>query len=157
MEVEKLIEIIVPGRLSRHLRPSVEYYLVAVGKYTRVRLTPVELGGDLNRVDAGSILRRESERILRNVGERRFVLLDVHGYQMSSEEFARLINENLTHHSYVIFVVGGPLGVHEELRECAHIRLSLSKMTLNHELCVVVLLEQIFRAFKILRGERYHY
>ena len=105
------------------------------------------------RVDVVEV--REDEALSRRIPERAFVsLLDAGGRAYSSEAFARWLEERRQAGRDVCFVVGGPFG--SALERCDH-RLSLGPMTLPHQLARVVLLEQLFRAHKILAGEPYHH
>ena len=105
------------------------------------------------RVDVVEV--REDEAVARRIPERAFVsLLDEGGRAYSSEAFARWLEERRQAGRDVCFVVGGPFGT--DLARCDH-RLSLGPMTLPHQLARVVLLEQLFRAHKILAGEPYHH
>lgn len=91
-----------------------------------------------------------------NAGE--FVVaLDRQGKQMSSERFAKFLNDKMLEgNNKITFVIGGPLGLSEHLQQESDLTLSISLMTLPHELSKVILLEQIYRAFSILKGEKYH-
>jgi 23S rRNA (pseudouridine1915-N3)-methyltransferase len=85
------------------------------------------------------------------------ILLDMHGSELTSEKFAAFIERKLTHYKKdIAFFVGGAEGFSDAEREKADFLLSLSKMTLPHELARVFILEQIYRAFTIIRGEKYH-
>ena len=98
---------------------------------------------------------REDEQVERRIPERAYVsLLDADGKEYSSEAFARWLEDRRQAGRDVCFVVGGPYGT--ALERCDH-RLSLGPMTLPHQLARVVLLEQLFRAHKILAGEPYHH
>jgi 23S rRNA (pseudouridine1915-N3)-methyltransferase len=103
-------------------------------------------------------LRAEADGVLRALPEGAYVIaLDTGGAQRSSEEFAeRLAALGLDGRSTVAFVVGGSAGLDASVLERADEALSLGKMTLPHQLARVVLLEQLYRAFRILRGEPYH-
>ncbi|MBC5647760.1 23S rRNA (pseudouridine(1915)-N(3))-methyltransferase RlmH [Christensenella tenuis] len=98
----------------------------------------------------------EGERILRKC-EGYVIACDVRGKEMSSESFAEKVGSLMSGgNSTLTFVIGGSLGLSADVLGRADLRLSLSRMTLPHRLFRIVLLEQVFRAFKILRGETYH-
>jgi len=101
--------------------------------------------------EKGGEVRKEGERLLAKAGP--FVLLDEGGRQMSSEEFARWLEGRAS----VDFVMGGAYGVSDRVREKAADTLSLSRMTLTHEMARVVFLEQLYRALMIRRGGGYHH
>lgn len=77
--------------------------------------------------------------------------------EYSSEEFASKLENSLNSLSEIVFVIGGPLGIDDSLRNGAIFSISFSKMTFTHEMCVILLLEQLFRSFKIMKNEKYHY
>ncbi len=103
--------------------------------------------------NAAAALRKEGERILRQAGEREFILLDEAGKKMASTEFADLLRDK----NSCRFVVGGPYGVSSPVKEAASMRVSLSPMTFPHELARVILLEQIYRGLSIIKGKGYHH
>lgn len=103
-----------------------------------------------------AVKEAEGERILKKC-EGYVIACDVQGTQMSSEAFAHKLDALMTGGAGVIcFVIGGSLGLSAQVLKRADVRLSVSEMTLPHRLFRIVLLEQIFRAFKIMNGETYH-
>jgi 23S rRNA (pseudouridine1915-N3)-methyltransferase len=105
------------------------------------------------------IIAGESELIRHKVKRGEFfILLDVEGKELSSVEFAKRIeNLALKSVSNLVFVVGGAYGVSEDIKDLADLRLSLSKMTFSHQIIRVIFLEQLYRAFTIMRNEQYHH
>ncbi|HBR80735.1 MAG: Ribosomal RNA large subunit methyltransferase H [Candidatus Uhrbacteria bacterium GW2011_GWE2_45_35] len=105
------------------------------------------------------VLKNETEKIQRTISKGSFmVVLEAVGKNFSSEKFATeidKISENSTRE--IVFVIGGPLGLSDEIKKQANLLLSLSPMTMPHDLARVVLLEQIYRAMTILKGKVYHY
>jgi 23S rRNA (pseudouridine1915-N3)-methyltransferase len=108
---------------------------------------------EINRV-----LDREGERILKLVGDNDIlVALDIQGSSISSEAFAQLVDRwNLSGKSRVNLVIGGSHGLSEEVKRRANYRLSFSPMTFPHQMAVLMLTEQLYRGFKILKNEPYH-
>ncbi len=104
------------------------------------------------------ILSKEAERILKAVKEDSFVItLEIEGIQLSSEEFAeKMENLAVSGVSHITFIIGGSLGLGAEVRKRADFSLSFSKMTFPHQLMRVILLEQIYRSYRIIAGEPYH-
>jgi len=151
------IEIIVPGKISKHLLPAEEFYKEKLSRFSQIEVNFVPLGGDVNTDNPKVILSKEAENINKKLKGRRYYLIDLWGREMNSEEFAIFIDRGFQMNSELIFVIGGPLGVDENLRKNATERISFSKMTFTHEMCLIILLEQLFRGFKILRNEKYHY
>jgi len=131
--------VLAVGRLRTPFADDVQHYQKLLSRYARLEL--VEL--------------REDEQLSRRLPDRAFVsLLDRGGVMPDSTEFSSFLESRRQSGLDLCFVVGGPYGL--ELPE-AHHRLSLGKLTLPHQLARVVLLEQLFRAHKILAGEPYHY
>jgi len=151
------IELIVPGKLSKHLQPAFDYYVEKLNRFAKISVHFVELGGDLNTEDEKTILKKEAEHIKKRLKDRKFILLDLWGKELTSIEYARFLENTINKLSEIVFVIGGPLGIDDSLRENALAKISLSKMTFTHEMCVILFLEQTFRAFKILKNEKYHY
>jgi 23S rRNA (pseudouridine1915-N3)-methyltransferase len=130
--------VLAVGRVRPPYADDVEHYRRLLGRHARVELVEV----------------REDDALERRVPARAYVsLLDGAGTAYDSEGFARWLEQRRHAGRDVCFVVGGPSGT--RLRRCDH-RLSLGPMTLPHQLARVVLLEQLFRAHKILAGEPYH-
>ena len=131
--------VLAVGRLRPPFSDDIEHYAKLLRRQARVEI--VEVADD--------------EALLRRVPERAYVvLLDTAGRQHSSEDFARFLEQRRQGGRDVCFVVGGPYGTALERHD--HL-LSLGPMTLPHQLARVVLLEQLFRAHKILAGEPYHH
>ena len=105
------------------------------------------------------VLAKETQRLLAIIPENSYViLLDVIGKQLSSPELASKIDSlALNGHSHITFVIGGAFGYTDALRKRADFALSFSKMTFTHQMIRLLLIEQIYRAFKISRGEKYHW
>jgi 23S rRNA (pseudouridine1915-N3)-methyltransferase len=131
--------VLAVGRLRPPFSDDVQHYSKLLGRHARVDLVEV----------------REDDELERRIPERSYVvLLDREGTAHSSEGFARFLEERRQGGRDVCFVVGGPFGTQLERHD--H-RLSFGPLTLPHQLARVVLLEQLFRAHKILAGEPYHH
>ena len=104
-------------------------------------------------------LTAEGERRLKQVPEGSYLMvLDVYGKELSSEALAEHINKlGIKGQSNITFLIGGAFGLSEELRSRADLRLSFSQMTFTHQMVRLLLVEQIYRSFKINRGEKYHW
>jgi len=105
------------------------------------------------------VLERETQRLLAIIPANSYViLLDVIGKQLSSPDLAAKLDElALAGNSHITFVIGGAFGYIDALRKRADLALSFSKMTFTHQMIRLLLIEQIYRAFKISRGEKYHW
>jgi 23S rRNA (pseudouridine1915-N3)-methyltransferase len=131
--------VLAVGRLRPPFTDDVQHYSKLLSRHTRVDLVEV----------------REDDELERRIPERSYVvLLDAAGTEHSSEGFARFLEERRQGGRDVCFVIGGPFGTRLDRHD--HL-LSLGSMTLPHQLARVVLLEQLFRAHKILAGEPYHH
>jgi 23S rRNA (pseudouridine1915-N3)-methyltransferase len=139
--VSRIVRIVVVavGRLRPPYADDVQHYQKLLARHARLELVEV----------------REDEQVGRRLPERAFVsLLHEHGEGLDSVGFSRFLEDRRQSGRDLAFVVGGPFGLH--LEDVEH-RLSLGPMTLPHQLARVVLLEQLYRAHKILAGEPYHY
>ena len=151
------LTLIAVGRLKeRYWREAADEYLKRLGPYATVRVAEID-DRDSGR-DAARALAEEGADILRAVPEGAHVItLEIGGKQRSSEQFAaRLAALALDGRSSVAFVIGGSVGLSAEVLARADERMSFGPMTLPHNMARVVLLEQIYRAFRINRGEPYH-
>lgn len=156
------INILAVGRLKeKYLQEAQKEYLKRLSAYARVNVTEVEDEPFKEGISASleeSVKSREAGRLLKHLSQGDFVVaLDREGRQMTSEELSEFISAmGLEGKSRITFIIGGTLGLSEEITGSANYKLSFSKMTFPHQLMRVILLEQVFRAFKIARGEPYH-
>jgi len=150
------IEIYIPGKLSRHLLGAYDFYLDKIKRFAKIKVNFTKLGGDLNRISKEVILKKEAKEILRKLNGKEFYLIDLHGKKLDSYEFSMFL-ENQKLKGELNIVIGGPLGIDKTLIDKSKGRISLSKLTFTHELALILVLEQIFRGFKIINNEKYHY
>ncbi|MBO8161286.1 MAG: 23S rRNA (pseudouridine(1915)-N(3))-methyltransferase RlmH [Thermosipho sp. (in: Bacteria)] len=150
------IKVYIPGKISKHLVDAYNFYINKIRRFSEIEVVFVKLGGDINKMPKEVVLRNEAQEILKKLNGKDYYLIDLQGKQMNSLDFSQLI-ENLMLIGEVNFVIGGPLGLDKSLIEKAKKRISLSKLTFTHELALILLLEQIFRGFKIINNEKYHY
>jgi 23S rRNA (pseudouridine1915-N3)-methyltransferase len=153
------IAVLTVGRCrNAHLREGAREYVSRIGRYAALEEIEVREQKVAKGLPVEEVLRREGERLLRVVPEGSFVIaLDRNGESCRSEDLAKRLSDlGLSGKSRLAFVVGGAFGLDGQVLERADWRLSLSEMTLPHEMARLVLLEQIYRAFTILRGEDYH-
>lgn len=145
------INLLVVGRLKeKFLVDGVAEYLKRLRKFATV---------DVREISECRTLDEEAQKILSLVPQNSWLcVLDVSGTQLTSEQLAEKISAlNLSGTSNLTFAIGGAFGLGDELRRAADFRLSLSQMTLTHQMARLVLVEQIYRAFKINRHEPYHW
>lgn len=151
------ITVVAVGKLKeRHFRDAADEYLKRLGPYANVRIVEVS-DRDVTR-DEARALAEEGADVLRAIPEGAHVVaLDVCGRSSSSEAFSAHLDElALSGRSAVVFLIGGASGLAPQVLARADERFSLGPMTLPHQLARVVLLEQVYRAFRISRGEPYH-
>ena len=153
------IKIIALGKIKeKFLKDGIDEFLKRLTPYTSIEiieLTPVEIK-DENLTQKA--LEQEAEKILANIKPDSYVItLEILGKQLSSEDFAQKINEiTISGISELVFVIGSSCGISPNVSQRANFKLSISKMTFLHQFARLLLVEQIYRAFKILKGETYH-
>jgi len=156
------IRVITIGKIKEQfLREGIAEYEKRLRPYAKLQV--VELSEEKRPQPASPVnesvaIEKEGERILAAVAENSFVIaLDVKGQSWSSEELAASFGEReLSGQNQLAFVIGGDLGLSPAVLARSNLRLSLSKMTFTHPMARLLLLEQVYRAFRILRGEPYH-
>lgn len=153
----KIRIIVVDRTRSPFLREGESFYLDRLRRYAHTNWIEVKPAKLSAKMDVEQVLREEGSAIAKRLDRRDHVIvLDRKGVQYTSEELASHIERTWVHHSRMALVIGGPLGLSEEILERSDESLSLSALTLTHEMARLVLLEQLYRAFTILRGEKYH-
>ncbi|OYD07944.1 23S rRNA (pseudouridine(1915)-N(3))-methyltransferase RlmH [Paludifilum halophilum] len=156
------IQIIAVGKLKeRYLRTGVEEYIRRLTPYAKTEVKEIheEKGQEpLSDNEVRQILDREGERILRYLSPDTYTIaLAINGVTLSSETLANHIDQLATYgRSKLTFIIGGSYGLSKEVIKRADFTLSFSKMTFPHQLMRLILVEQLYRSFKINRGETYH-
>lgn len=155
------IQIICIGKLKEtYLKSAIEEYSKRLSRYCKldiVELPDEKIPEKLNVNLSNEIKSKECDNILRHIKKDSYVIaLDLKGKQFTSEEFSSEIEKISMTSSNITFIIGGSLGLTNELLSICHQKICFSKMTFPHQLIRVFLLEQIFRAFKIANGETYH-
>lgn len=159
------IKIICVGKIKeKSLKDLCGEYLKRLSKYSKIEIIELDdekLPQNLNVTTIQNIKEIESNKIkdkLEKIGKCTIFFLDLKGKEYSSEEFSKKIDTLTTYGtSTLVFVIGGSLGMTDELLNMSQNKICFSKMTFPHQLIRVFLLEQIFRAFKILNNETYHH
>lgn len=156
------IDVIAVGKVKeKFYRDAIDEFSKRLGKYCKLQIIEV---ADEKTPDGASaaveeqIKAKEAERILKNVKEDAFVFtLEIQGKKYDSVEFAnRIHNLGIQGKSHIQFIIGGSLGLHTEVSRRSDAKLSFSDMTFPHQLMRVILLEQIYRGYRIISGEPYH-
>ena len=142
-------------------RDGINEYLKRLGGYTNIELVDgleEKLNPRAGEKEIARVLQKEGEKILNLVGDNEIlVILDIQGKSLSSENLAAQIGEwNLMGKSRVNLVIGGSYGVADAVKKQANNKISFSRMTFPHQMAVLILTEQIYRGYKILKGEPYH-
>lgn len=156
------IEIICIGKLKeKYWREAVDEYARRLSRYCHVHITELKesrLPANASAADEENVKKTEGLSILAALREKMYVVaLDVRGKEMSSEKLASRMEQHQDNGTGTIaFLIGGSLGLSEEVLRRADVRLSFSPMTFPHQMMRVILLEQIYRSFKIMRHETYH-
>ena len=156
------ITLITVGKIKeKYLDAAIGEYAKRLSRYCRLEIiqTPDEKTPDgASEAQECQIRDREGERILSHIRDGAYVIaLSIGGKALSSEEFSEYIeNLGLKGKSHIQFVIGGSLGLSEAVLKRADFQLSFSRMTFPHQLMRVILLEQIYRGFRIMNGEPYH-
>ena len=150
-----MIKIICVGKIKeKYLVDAINEYKKRLTKYTKLEIIEVN---DIEISDINRSLSKEKEKIQKHIDDRDFVVtLEIEGNMLSSEELANKIDNIFNNHSNINFIIGGSHGLHEDIKKRSNYKLSFSKMTFPHQLFRVILLEQIYRSFKINNNESYH-
>lgn len=142
-------------------RDGIKEYIKRLGAYTSIEIADgleEKLNPRAGDKEIQKILQKEGEKILNLIGnDEILVVLDIQGKKLSSEELSEYIDDwNLSGKNRVNLVIGGSYGVSDEVKRKADSKISFSPMTFPHQMAVMILTEQIYRGFKILKGEPYH-
>ncbi|MBQ6547233.1 MAG: 23S rRNA (pseudouridine(1915)-N(3))-methyltransferase RlmH [Bacilli bacterium] len=148
-----MIKIICLGSIKeKYIQEAIKEYEKRLSKYTKLEIIELK-----DEKDTANPLKKEKENILKHIHDKdNIVILDIKGQELTSEEFSSFINKELTNNSNITFIIGSSTGLDEEIKEMSNKKISFSKLTFPHQLFRVVLLEQIYRGFKIINNETYH-
>ena len=152
-----MISIIAVGKLKeKAYKDLVDEYVKRLSAYDKVEIT--EVADETNQLEENKVKKLEGERIIKAIKKDSFVvLLDLRGRMLNSKELSMKLDEIHTYHSSnITFIIGGSLGVSDDVYYRADYKWKLSDLTFPHNLVRVILLEQIYRSYKILNNEPYH-
>ena len=149
-----MIKIVCIGKIKeQYLKDAINEYLKRISKYTKLEI--IELP-DYN-YDIKKTIEIECDNILKNIKDTDYnILLDIEGNSYNSIEFAKNLDKIRIINSNINFIIGGSNGVNDKIRNIVNERISFSKLTFPHQLFRVILLEQLYRSYKILNNEEYH-
>ena len=150
-----MIKIICVGKIKeKYFKEAIAEYKKRLSKYTKLEIIEVI---DFERNSKEEVKKLEGELILKNIKDKDYVItLDIKGNKLSSLSFANKINNILINNSNLAFVIGGSYGLDDTVNKRSNYSLSFSDLTFPHQLFRVILLEQIYRSYKILNNESYH-
>ncbi|MBQ3307780.1 MAG: 23S rRNA (pseudouridine(1915)-N(3))-methyltransferase RlmH [Bacilli bacterium] len=150
-----MIKIITVGQIKEnYLKEAIEEYQKRIQKYTSLEIIELK---DEGLVEEEKARKLEAEKIEKYLGERDYIItLEIEGKEYTSVEFAEKLRNIQIESSNITFIIGGSYGLAESIKQKAKMHLSFSKMTFPHQLFRVILLEQIYRSYKINNNESYH-
>lgn len=150
-----MIKVICVGKIKeKFYRDAIEEYQKRLSKYTKLEIIELQ---DITNNNIDIILEKEKDLIMNKINDKDYVItLEIEGKELSSLELSEKINNTFMTNSNIIFIIGGSYGLHNDVKNRSNFKLSFSKMTFPHQLFRVVLLEQIYRSFKIINNESYH-
>ena len=143
-----MIKIICVGKIKeQYLKDAILEYKKRISKYHKLEI--IEL--------PDNSIEEEGNAILKVINDKDYVItLEIEGQMIDSIEFSNRIEKIFIEHSNITFIIGGSDGLSDKIKAISNFKLSFSKMTFPHQLFRVILLEQIYRAFKIMNNETYH-
>ncbi len=149
-----MIKIICVGKIKeKYFTDAIKEYQKRLSKYTKLEIVELpDFDADIN-----TILKKESELILKQIKDKSYIItLEIDGNELSSVELSKKMDNIFNTNSDITFIIGGSYGLSEEVKKISNYKLSFSKMTFPHQLFRIILLEQIYRSYKILNNETYH-
>lgn len=162
MEDYMKITILAVGKLKeKYWKQAIAEYEKRLGAYSKIEIIEVpdeKAPENMSEKEIEQVKEKEGQRLLAKIKPQATVItLEIQGKMLSSEGLAKELQQRMTQgQSDFVFVIGGSNGLHEDVLKRSNYALSFSKMTFPHQMMRVVLIEQVYRAFKIMRGEAYH-
>lgn len=144
-----MIKIICIGKIKeKFFRDAIEEYKKRISKYTKLEI--IEVNDEVT-------IEKERDSIIKHINNKDYIItLEIEGNSMSSVELAEKIEKVFIINSNITFIIGSSFGLHSDIKNLSNYKLSFSKMTFPHQLFRIILLEQIYRSFKIINNETYH-
>ena len=153
------IKLLSVGKVrNEFIRQGEIEYIKRIQKFNPLQIDYVKEERIIKTRKPSEIITAEGERLLKKIPPRSWVVaMDKNGTLFSSERFAQLVSGVMNKGTaYLLFIIGGTLGLSKTVKNKSHAVISLSKMTFTHEMTRLILLEQIYRSFTILKGKKYH-
>lgn len=150
-----MIKIVCVGKIKEiYWKDAINEYLKRLSKYTKLEIIEVP---DCSIEHIPTILEKERDLINKYIEDKDYVItMEIEGKMLTSIELSKKIEDIMAINSNLTFIIGGSYGIHEDIKHRANYALSFSKLTFPHQLFRVILLEQIYRAYKIQNHESYH-
>lgn len=150
-----MIKILCVGKIKEtYFKEAILEYQKRLTKYTKLEIIEVT---DSSEGNIQTILEKERNLLQKHIKEKEYIItLEIEGEQVSSIEFSKKIHQTLTTNPNIVFIIGGSYGLHPDIKKRANYALSFSNLTFPHQMFRVLLLEQIYRAYKIKNNESYH-
>ena len=150
-----MIKIICVGKIKeKFYKEAIIEYEKRLSKYTKIKIIEVE---DTNNNNEEIIKQKEKELILKHIEPKDYIItLEIEGKEINSIELSKKIQQLEITNPNITFIIGGSYGLDEQIKNISNFKLSFSKLTFPHQLFRVILLEQIYRAYKIKNNESYH-
>lgn len=156
------INIIAVGKIKeKYIREGIKEFSKRLSRYCDLRIIEVDdekAPENLSDREMEGVKEKEGKRILSKIPQNSYIIsLEIDGREISSEEMSKKIEELMVSGvNNISFIIGGSLGLSKEISKISNFKLSFSKMTFPHQLIRLILLEQIYRSLKIMKGEPYH-
>ena len=146
-----MIKLITVGKIKeKYLKDAILEYTKRISKYTKLEIIELQ---DYDYDNKQIVLEKEKENIIKHINSRDYVItMQIEGKNISSEDFADKIDKVFVTNPNIVFIIGGSYGLHDDIKKISNFSLSFSKMTFPHQLFRVLLLEQIYRAYKIINN-----
>lgn len=157
------INILAVGKIKEEfIRGGIDEFLKRLSRYAKVNIIEVDdekIPANPSGADLEAVKEREADKLVKRIPPNSYiVVLAIQGKTLSSEGLSEMIENLMVQgQSEITFIIGGAVGLHQKVVELADYSLSFSKMTFTHQMIRMILLEQIYRAFRIMKGEPYHY
>jgi len=150
-----MIKIICVGKIKeKFFKEAIKEYEKRLSKYTKLKIIEVE---DYNINNEEIIRQKEKQEILKYIDQKDYIItLEIEGNQLSSLDLSKKIEQLTITNPNITFIIGGSYGLDNEIKQLSNYKLSFSKLTFPHQLFRVILLEQIYRSYKIINNESYH-
>lgn len=150
-----MIKILCVGKVKeKYFKDAIEEYTKRISKFTKLEIIEVN---DIDNPNINIILEKERDLLLKHINDRDYIItMEIEGNNIDSIELSKKIDSTFINYPNITFIIGGSYGIHNDIKKLSNYKLSFSKMTFPHQLFRIMLLEQVYRAYKILNNESYH-